>query len=104
MQDMDASQQQGDADEATSDEASMRRALERLGPRPGPAHRATGNGASAMATSNRATPRSRPGFVRDGDVPVVRVAAAARRPGETERELVKERAARLRAEEALTDA
>ena len=99
MQDTDVPPRRGDADEAeaTQDEASMRLAMERLGTRTSPAPRATGSGASA-------TPRPRPRFARDGDVPVVRVPAAARGLGEAGRELAEERAARLRAEEALADA
>ena len=87
-----------DADaETASAEASMRLALERLGTRSSPAPRATAGG-------TRATLRPRPRFVRDGDVPVVRVPAAARLLGEAGRELVEERAARQRAEAALVDA
>jgi hypothetical protein len=107
MQDTDAPPRRNEADdaEATPDEASMRLALERLGTRSSPGHRATGGGASDAAAGARATPRPRPRFVRDGDVPVVRVPAAARLPGEAGRELAEERAAaRLRAEEALADA
>ena len=99
MQDTDMPPRRSDADEAeaevTQDEASMRLALERLGTRSSPAPRTTGGGASA-------TPRPRPRFARD--VPVVRVPATARLPGEAGRELAEERAARLRAEEALADA
>ncbi len=106
MQDTDAPPRRNEADdaEATPDEASMRLALERLGTRSSPGHRATGSRASDAAAGARAAPRPRPRFVRDGDVPVVRVPAAARLPGEAGRELAEERAARLRAEEALADA
>ncbi len=106
MQDTDAPPRRNEADdaEATPDEASMRLALERLGTRSSPGHRATGSGASDAAAGARATSRPRPRFVRDGDVPVVRVPSAARLPGEAGRELAEERAARLRAEEALADA
>jgi hypothetical protein len=111
MQDTDAPLRRNEADdaEATPDEASMRLALERLGTRSSPGHRATGSRASDAVAGARATPRPRPRFVRDGDVPVVRVPvvrvpAAARLPGEAGRELAEERAACLRAEEALADA
>ena len=104
MQDTDVPPRRAGADEAeaTADEASMRRALERLGTGSNPAPRATGGGPSAAGA--RATPRPRPRFMRDGDVPVVRVPSVARLPGEAGRELAEERAARLRAEEARADA
>jgi len=106
MQDTNAPPRRSDADdaEATPDEASMRLALERLGTRSGTAHRATGKGASDAGAGARATTRPRPRFVRDGDVPVVRVPSASRLPDEAGRELAEERAARLRAEEALAAA
>ena len=104
MQDTDVLPQRGDADdtdaaeaEATADEASMRLALERLGTRSSQAPHAAGTRANA-------TPRSRARFVRYGEVRVVRVPATARLPGEAGRELAEERAARLRAEEALAEA
>jgi len=126
MQDTDAPPRRNEADdgEATPDEASMRLALERLGTRSSPGHRATEGRASDAAAGARATTRPHPRFVRDGDVPVVRVPvvrvpvvrvpvvrvpvvrvpSAARLPGEAGRELAEERAARLWAEEALAAA
>ncbi|MGI4940780.1 MAG: hypothetical protein ACRYHQ_09490 [Janthinobacterium lividum] len=90
--------------EIASAEASMRLALERLGARSSPVPHAINGRASTAAAGARATPRSRPRFVRDGDVPVVRVPSAPRLPGENGRELAEERAARQRVEEALADA
>ena len=105
MQDMDTPRR-NETDEAETDsaEASMRLALERLGTQSSPVHRATDSRANSAGTSARATPRSRPRFVRDGDVPVVHVPSAPRLPGEAGRELAEEHAARHRAEEALADA
>ena len=106
MQDTDTPPRRDETNDAetAAAEASMRLALERLGTRSSPAHRATDSRANTAAAGARATPRSRPRFVRDGDVPVVHVPAAPRLPGEAGRELAEERAARQRAEETLADA
>ena len=106
MQDMDTPARRNETDDAetASAEASMRLALERLGTRSSPVHRGTDSKTNNPAVGARTTPRSRPRFVRDGDVPVVHVPPAPRLPGEAGRELAEERAARQRAEEALVDA
>ena len=106
MQDTDTPPRRNETDDAetASAEASMRLALERLGTRSSPVHRATNGRDNNPAAGTRATPRPRPRFVRDGDVPVVHVPSAPRLPGEVGRELAEERAARQRAEEALADA
>ncbi len=106
MQDMDTPPRRNETDDAeiASDEVSMRLALERLGTRSSPVHRATDSRANTAATGARATPRPRPRFVRDGDVPVVHVPSVPRMSGEGGRELAEERAARQRAEETLADA
>jgi hypothetical protein len=105
MQDMDTPRRnETDEAETASAEASMRLALERLGTRSSPVHRAPDGRANNPAVGARTTPRSRPRFVRDGDVPVVHVPAAPRLLGEAGRELAEERATRQRAEEALAEA
>ncbi len=98
-----------DGAEARSAEARMRRALEQLGTRASPAPAGANNrvrGVAGAAAPSRAAvrPKVRARFVRDGDVPVVRVPSQARSPGGTGQELAEERAARERAEQALADA
>ncbi len=106
MQDTDTPPRRNETDDAetAAAEASMRLALERLGTRSSPAHRATDSRANTTTAGARATPRPRPRFARDGDVPVVHVPSAPRLPGEVGRELAEKRAARQHAEEALADA
>ena len=86
MQDADTPPRRNETDdaEAASAEASMRLALERLGTRSSPVPHAIDGRANNPAFGARATPRTRPRFVRDGDVPVVRVPSAPRQPGEAE--------------------
>ncbi len=105
MRDADAPPRRSGVDsaEAGPDEAKVRQALERLGTRSSPAHgAASGRASGAAAAGARTAPRPRPRFVRDGDVPVVRV--PARQPGDAGHELAEERAARQRAEETLAAA
>ena len=105
-QDMDTSPWRNETDDAetASAEMRMRLALKRLGIRSSPAHRAPDSRANNAASGTHATPRFRPQFVRDGDVPVVHVPSVPRPPGEAGRELIEEHAARQRPEEALADA
>lgn len=106
MQDTDAPprRNEGDDGEATSAETKMRLALERLGTRSSPVPGEPGGKANGRMANARATPQPRKRFVRDGEVPVVRVPSLARLPGDVGRELADERAARERAEHALADA
>ena len=106
MQDTDALSQRDKSDdaEATLAETKMRLALERLGTRASPVPGGPGGKANGRTANARATPQPRKRFVRDGEVPVVRVPSPARVPGDVGRELAEERVARERAEHALADA
>lgn len=106
MQDNSALPRRGEADvaEAGPDEAKLRQALERLGTRSSPAHGGAGGRASGAPAVSRPAERPRKRFARDGEVPVVRVPSQVRAQGEAGHGLAGERAARLRAEEALADA
>ena len=108
MQDVNAPVQPGDADdaEASTAEARMRRALAQLGngasPAPGRVNTRVRHGSTTAPA--HAAPRPRPRFIRDGDVPVVRVSSQARSSGDAGRELAEARAAREQVEQALADA
>ena len=115
MQDQDAPAQPNEvggtegAGDAADAEARMRRALAQLGngasPAPARANTRVRQGGTMSTTApSHAVPRPRPRFIRDGDVPVVRVAPQARPSGEAGRELAEVRAAREQAEQALADA
>jgi len=114
MQDQDAPVQPSDAGQAVAEasddaEARMRRALAQLGngasPAPGRANSRVRQGGTMSTTApSHAAPRPRSRFIRDGDVPVVRVASQARSSGDAGRELAEARAAREQVEQALADA
>ena len=106
MRDNSALPRRGEADvaEAGPDEAKVRQALERLGTRSSPGQGGADSRASGAPAVSRSAERPRKRFVRDGDVPVVRVPSPVRAQGEAGHGLAGERAARLRAEEALADA
>ena len=106
MDDTDAPLRRSDANdpETASAETKMRLALERLGTRANPAQDGTGYRTKGVAVTARTGPLPRKRFVRDGEVPVERVITSARPAGDAGFELAEERAARQRAEQALTDA
>ena len=106
MRDNSALPRRGEADvaEAGPDEAKVRQALERLGTRSSPAYGGADGRTSGTPVVSRPASRARKRFVRDDEVPVVRVPSQVRAQGEAGHGLAGERAARLRAEEALTDA
>ena len=104
MPDTNTPLRRDDADdaEARSDEVRMRLALEKLGTRSTPPVRSR-SGGSAGSAAHAAAPR-RHKFAREGEVPVERLPPPVRSPGDLQRELAEERAARQRAEQALNDA
>jgi len=105
MRDTDGAPRPNETGEAaaTPDEARMRLALEQLGTRSSLARDGVGSRANGAAAPHAAA-RPRKRFVRDGDVPVVRVAGLARGAVVPQHALAEERAARQHAEEALADA
>lgn len=92
-----------DADDADarSDEVRMRLALEKLGTRSTPPVRSRPGG-SAGGAHGAAARRHK--FAREGEVPVERLPSPVHSAGDLQRELVDERTARQRAEQALSDA
>ena len=103
MPDTNTPLRRDDADdaEARSDEVRMRLALEKLGTGSTPPVRSRSGGSAGGA--HGAAPR-RHKFAREGEVPVERLPSPVRSPGDLQRELVEERAARQRAEQAVNDA
>ncbi len=104
MPDTNTPLRRDDADdaEARSDEVRMRLALEKLGTRSTPPVRSRPGGSASNATHT--APQRRHKFAREGEVPVERLPPPIRSPGDMQRELVEERTARQRAEQALNDA
>ncbi len=103
MPDTNTPLRRDDADDAgaRSDEVRMRLALEKLGTRNTPPVRSSPGGSAGRAPG---TAQRRHKFAREGEVPVERLPPPVRSPGDMQRELVEERTARQRAEQALNDA
>lgn len=103
MPDTNTPLRRDDADdaEARSDKVRMRLALEKLGTRSTPPVRSRPGGSAGGANG---TPQRRHKFAREGEVPVERLPSPVRSAGDLQRELVDERTARQRAEQALNDA
>ncbi len=104
MPETDTPLRREDADDATakSEEARMRLSLEKLGTRSTPPVRSRPG--SSVGNSAHAAAQRRHKFAREGEVPVERLPPPVRSVGDTQRELLEERAARQRAEQALNDA
>ena len=104
MPETDTQLPRDDADDAgtRSEEVRMRLALEKLGTRSTPPVRSRSGGSTGSSTHT--APQRRHKFAREGEVPVERLPPPVRSVGDMQRELVEERTARQRAEQALSDA